>query len=113
MQGELRNQHADELELQITQALERLPEMAIPADFAARVAAQLPKRRAVMMPCLQTRRTGQSIAAACLVALLGAMLLLAPRATLHSTFWTAMEWTLCAQFVVLAMWLGVWRRQVE
>jgi hypothetical protein len=41
------------------------------------------------------------------------MLLLAPRTTLHSTFWTALEWTLCAQFVVLAMWLGVWRRQSD
>lgn len=99
-------------EARMTQALERVPEITIPADFAARVTAQLPKRRAMTMPSLRTQRAGQSIAVACLVALVAAMLMLAPRATLHSTFWTALEWTLCAQFVVLAMWLGVWQRRV-
>ncbi len=110
MQDELKSYAGDELELWVTQALERMPEMTIPADFAARVAGRLPKRRARTMPALRTTRFGQIAAAMCLMVLLAAILVLAPRATLHEPLWVVLEWTLCGQFVLLAMWLGVWRR---
>ena len=114
MQDEPVKSFDEMFEARMTRALERVPEMAIPEDFAARVAGRLPKRRAVSSwPALRATRFGQGAGVVCLLALLAAMLLLALRANLHSVFWTGLEWTLCAQFVVLAMWLGVWRRQVE
>ena len=36
----------DALDERMVRALERVPEVRIPADFAARVAARLPERRA-------------------------------------------------------------------
>ncbi len=77
MQGEPVKSAGEELELRMTRALERVPEMAIPEDFAARVAGRLPKRRAISSsswPALRTTRFGQIAGMLCLLALLAAML---------------------------------------
>ena len=107
-------QQMRELDARIVAALERRPGVQVPEGFAARVAAQLPARRvsAYRQVRLKATRYGVSAAAACLIVLAVAMLGLAP-AQIDGPFWKAMEWTLCAQFCLLAAWLGVWRRGFE
>jgi hypothetical protein len=92
----------DLLETRILLALETAPEPEIPADFAARVARQLPSRPAVV---LTPKRNGQRAAVACLVVLLGLMLAFAHRATGTSLYWFLLESIFCAQFALLAVWL--------
>ena len=108
-------QAARELDARIVAALERAPHAQVPEGFAARVAARLPARRvsAYRQVRLKATRYGVTAAAACLIVLAVAMLGLAPRTQIDGPFWKAMEWTLCAQFCLLAAWLGVWRRGLE
>ena len=91
------------LENRIILALEAEPRPEIPADFAARVSAQLPARAAVV---LTPGRYGQRAAWVCLVLLLPLMLAIAHRATGTSLYWFSIESIFCAQFVLLAVWLA-------
>jgi hypothetical protein len=92
----------DFLERRILLALETAPQTEIPADFAARIARQLPPRPEVV---LTPNRNGQRAAVACLVVLLGLMLAFAHRATGTSLYWFSLESIFCAQFALLAVWL--------
>lgn len=103
-----------ELDARVVEMLERAPQVRIPEDFAARVAASIPAdslrvRAAHMYARIPARRIGYSVAGACLLVLALAMLALAPR-TAHSTFYLAIELTLAAQFCVLAAWVAMPRR---
>lgn len=109
-----------EFERRIVQALERIPHVAISHDFAARVAAKVPARTALVAHGLRASRFGLNAAVASLLALLAAMLLIA--ATMRgmpadgsrsALFLSTLEWTLCLQFCALAAWLGVFRRGSE
>ena len=91
------------LENRIILVLEAAPRTEIPADFAARVAAELPPRAEVV---LTPGRYGQRAAFACLVLLLPLMLAIAHRATGTSLYWFSIESIFCAQFVLLAVWLA-------
>jgi hypothetical protein len=91
------------LENRIILALEAAPRPYIPADFAARVSAQLPSRAAVV---LTPGRYGQRAAFVCLVLLLPLLLAIAHRATGTSVYWFSIESIFCAQFVLLAVWLA-------
>jgi hypothetical protein len=91
------------LDARILLALETAPRPKIPAGFAARVARQLPPRPTVV---LTPERYGRLAAVACLAVLLALMLAFAHRATGTSLYWTSIEWIFCAQFVLLAVWLG-------
>jgi hypothetical protein len=91
------------LENRIILALEAAPRPEIPADFAARVSAQLPPRAAVV---LTPGRYGQRAAFICLVLLLPLMFAIANRATGPSLYWFSIESIFCAQFVLLAVWLA-------
>ena len=93
---------SDFLERRILLALETRPHPEIPANFAARVARQLPPRPAFV---LTPKRNGQRAAVACLVVLLGLMLAFAHRATGTSLYWFSLESIFCAQFALLAVWL--------
>ena len=93
---------SDLLETRILLALETAPAPEIPADFAARVARQLPSRPAVF---LTPKRNGQRAALACLVMLLGLMLGFANRATGTSLYWFSLESIFGAQFALLDVWL--------
>jgi hypothetical protein len=101
------------LELRITEALERPARVEVPEGFAARVAQRLPKRTARVMPEIRASQFGFAAMMVSLVVLLAAMVLLAPRATSHAIYWTALEWTFCAQFCALAVWVGIGRRGTE
>jgi hypothetical protein len=96
------NPHSEALERRIVLALETAPRAAIPAGFAARVAAQLPPRPTVV---LTPARYGLRAAVACLVVLMVLMLGFAHRATGSSPYWFSIESIFCAQFALLAVWL--------
>jgi len=96
-----------ELDARLVRALEARPAVEIPAGFAARVAGQLPERRSVS---LTPTYYGRNVMVACMVVLGVALLGLALDRTGGTTLGVALEWFVCAQFVALAMWLGVWRR---
>ena len=99
------------LDLRITHALEQAPHVRIPDDFAARVTTRIPASTVRLRTArIQVRRVGYAVTAACLVALAIAMLALAPH-TAHSSFYLALQWTLAAQFCLLAAWLAVPRRR--
>lgn len=98
-----------ELDLRITQALEQPPAVHISEDFASRVVANLPERsvrlRERSYARIRSRRVGYAVAAACLILLAIAMLALAPHTT-HNIFYIALEWTLAAQFCLIAAWIA-------
>ena len=94
------------LDLCIERALERAPQVHIPADFAAKVAARIPAQSVRLRTArIPARSIGFGVAAACLILLAVAMLALAPHTT-HSTFYIALEWTLAAQFCLIAAWIA-------
>jgi hypothetical protein len=79
----------------------------VPAGFAARVAGQVPVRRAVAVP---TARYGLLAARIGMGVLLLALVVLAMRSTGRTIFGVVLEWILCAELAGLAAWLsGVWR----
>ena len=93
------------LEEQIVQALERRPRVEIPADFAARIARDLPPMHGGLT--LTPRRYGYVAAAACLVVLIALMVVFAHRLTFASQYWIWVESTFCVQFALLAVWMVV------
>jgi hypothetical protein len=107
---------AEAFELRVVRALETQPEPNIPADFAARVASRLPVSGKISVREMSygvadfsrtdIRRThyGRSMMMISMAVLVVAMLAFAPRAVLSSALWVGLEWTLCAQFVLLALW---------
>lgn len=91
----------------LTSALEMRPAVAVPVGFAARVAGQVPVRRAIAVP---SARYGLLAARIGLGALLLALVVVAMRSVGHSVFTTTTEWILCAEMVGIAVWLsGLWR----
>ena len=99
-----------EMDARLVRALEAPPAVEIPAGFAARVAAQVPARRPVL---LTPRHYGRNAVVACLVVLAGALLALALRGAGSTVVGVAVEWFVCAMFVTLAIWLGAWQRGVR
>jgi hypothetical protein len=93
----------DALEERVTRALEQVPEVRIPADFAARVAGRLPVRRAfAARPAhygLMTMRISMAV-------LVLALVVVAMHSGGRSVFGITLEWVLCAELVGLAVWLG-------
>ena len=94
----------DALEERIVRALERVPEVTIPAEFAARVAGRLPVRRAF---AARPARYGLMTMRISMAALVIALIVVAMHATGRSgVLGIALEWVLCAELVGLAVWLG-------
>jgi hypothetical protein len=106
MQDE-RMKNADTVDELLTRALEKKPEVEVPAGFAARVAGQVPARPMVAVP---TARYGLMAERIGMAALLVALVVLAMRSADHTVFGIALEWALCAELAGLAAWLtGVWK----
>jgi hypothetical protein len=102
--------HATEhLDQRIVRALETAPQLQIPADFAARVAGQLPARRPVS---LTPTHYGQNATLAGMLVTLVALLVLALHSPGHATF-GLLESVLSAQFLALAVWFSVWRHRLR
>ena len=106
MQDE-RMSDVDSMEERLTRALERKPAVDVPAGFAARVAAQVPVRRAVAVP---TARYGLLAARIGMGVLLLALVVVAIHFPGRTMFGVALEWILCAELAGLAIWLGgMWK----
>jgi hypothetical protein len=99
----------EQLDQCLIRALETVPEPRIPADFAARVASQLPARRPVS---LTPTHYGQNAMLLGMVVILAALLTLALHATGHATF-GLLESLLFAQFVVFAIWFSALRHSLR
>jgi hypothetical protein len=99
-------------EERITRALEQVPAVAVPADFAARVMTQLPERKVARVPAgLFVRRThyGRNAMLAG-AALLCCLLLVGAIASNGDAVWRLAEWTALTQLAGIALWCGLaWR----
>ena len=93
----------DVLEERVVQALERVPEVRIPVGFAARVAGQVPERRAF---AVRPARYGLMTMRISVVVLVLALAAAAMHSGGRSVFGIVLEWVLCAELVALALWLG-------
>jgi len=91
------------LDARITLILETPPQLVIPPDFAARVAAQMPPLTQVR---LTPRGYGRNAAIISMCVLLALIFVFAHRAG-ASPLWTSMEWIFCVQFALVAVWLAV------
>jgi hypothetical protein len=93
------------LEARIVDELEHLPETSatIPVDFAKRVAAKIPARRS-----LRGRSThyGRAVMGISLAVLFAMLVVLAGKGFEGSTTGLVIEWTLCVQFLAIAVWMG-------
>ncbi len=106
MQSEPMNE-LDSMDARLTRALERKPAVAVPSEFAARVAAQVPARASV---AVRVPHYGLLAARIGVAVLLVALVAMAMRTTGHSVLGVALEWVLCAELAGLAGWLsGVWK----
>jgi hypothetical protein len=94
------------LEQRLIRALEMAPEPLIPSGFAARIASQLPAPRPLSVT---STRYGQNALRISMVALPIVLVAVASHAANNTTVGVALQWTLCAQFAGLAIWLGTQR----
>ncbi len=96
------------LDERIVRALEMCPDSVsfIPDDFAVRMAAQIPARRAVS---LTQTHYGRNVMLISMAVLLVVLLFLARGGPDHSALGIVLEWCLCAQLIALAVWLSVRR----
>jgi hypothetical protein len=94
------------LDQRIVRALEVAPQPRIPADFAARVASQLPARRPVS---LTPTHYGHKAVLIAMVVTLVAVITLALRAAAGPANPGLVESLLCTEFIALAVWFGIAR----
>jgi hypothetical protein len=100
------DQHLDQ---RIIRALESVPQSPIPADFAARVARQLPARRPAS---LTATHYGQNAMLLSIGVTLAALLVLALYTTGHAAF-GLLESLLFAEFIALAVWFSISRHSLR
>jgi cytochrome oxidase assembly protein ShyY1 len=98
------------LDERIVAALEQAPDMSgsIRADFAERVAARVPARRPI---AVRETHYGGTMMWCSLAVLFVVLVIVAVQGAGRSVIGTAVEWSLCAQFLGIAIWLamGRWR----
>jgi predicted phage tail protein len=99
------NTAAAEMDERLTRALEARPVVDIPADFAARVARQLPERKPI---ALTPTHYGRKAMVVCMV-VLGAALLVGfvLRGVAVPPMVQVTGWILYAQFLGLVVWFGM------
>ncbi len=98
-------------ERRLDQALAEVASPSIPPEFAARVAALVPARQRGLPAGEQGLPAqpayGRYAVVLCAAALLVALLLLAPHVRPGSIFAIALEWILCAQLSLLALYIAL------
>ncbi len=90
----------DAFEQRLDDALATGPELTVPADFAARLAALVPARPMLQVSSTAYARRSVVISTAVLLAML---LLLAPHAASGTTLPTLIEWIVCAQLSLVGL----------
>jgi len=98
------NQEDRMLDTLIVQALEEQPQTAIPPDFAARIARQLPVRRQAFF---RQRHFGLTFSWIGVVTLIVALFFLAPSATRGSSTEEWIEFFVCTQLLCLVVWMAL------
>ena len=94
-----------ELDQRLTRALEARPVVDIPADFAARVARQLPERKPIV---LTPTHYGRKAMVVCMVVLGVALLVgFVMRGVAVPAMVQVVGWILYAQFLGLVVWFGM------
>ena len=94
-----------DLDQRLIRALETVPDPQIPADFAARVARQLPARRPASLTATHYGKNAMLLG---IVSTLAVLLVLALNTTHHASF-GLLESILLAEFIALTVWFSVWR----
>jgi len=103
--SEMEINHDDRmLDALIVQALEAQPQTAIPTDFAARIASQLPARRQAFP---RQRNFGTMFSWIGVITLIVALFFLAPSATHGSSTEEWMELFVCSQLLCLLVWMAL------
>jgi hypothetical protein len=100
----------EQLDQRLIRALETVPEPEIPADFAARVASQLPVRRPVSLTPTHFGYTAMLLG---MVATLAAMVVFALHTTTGRTAFGLPESLLLTQFIVFVIWLSIRRHSLR
>jgi hypothetical protein len=113
---ELNPNHVDDLtrerehalDERIVSSLESQPDLSasIPADFAARVAAQVPARPPVAVATTHYGRTAMWVSVAVLLVML---VFVSTNGLGRSVMGTVIEWLLFAQFLAFVIWVAMQR----
>jgi hypothetical protein len=107
------DQAIEQLDQRIVHALEASPQPHIAADFASRVASQLPPKRPESLTPTHYGRWAMLIGTVVTLAILLVLALHSAGHTAgHPTF-GLVESCLFAQFIALAVWLSVWRQSLR
>jgi hypothetical protein len=106
---DLKSREQMDVEAMVTRALERRPEIAVPEDFAARVARSLPAKEpkgAEARPVFG--RAAGYLATAAMMVVLVALALMHPEAlSAGRGFLFAVEMLVVAQLLAVVFWLGM------
>jgi len=98
----------DELDEQLTAALEAVPYVAIADDFAARVMSRVPARRVWAKNLPARASIGRRVAMIAAALLVIAMIAFAtPSRDANPLSRTLVEWTFAGEFVALTLWLSL------
>jgi len=98
------------LDALIVQALEEQPRTAIPPDFAARIASQLPVRRQAFF---RQRHFGTTFSWIGVITLIVALFFLAHTATRGSSTEEWVELFVCTQLLCLVVWMALKARRTH
>jgi hypothetical protein len=95
----------------MTRALEDAPHVTVPADFAARVMARVPQRKATRygLPLRQRTHYGRNLMVGGAVLLCALLVAVAVGGQTTAAVRVA-EWTIFAQLAGIALWYGMARR---
>ncbi len=98
------------LDALIVQTLEARPETAIPNDFAARIASQLPAQRQAFF---RQRHFGPTFSWIGVITSIVALFFLAPSATRGSSTEEWVELFVCTQLLCLVVWIALRARRTN
>ena len=95
---------------QVTAALEAVPDIVVPDDFAARVMSRVPAQRLWTRSLPARASIGRRVAMIAAVVLIVAMIAFAaPAHDTNQLSRTLVLWIFAAEFVALTLWLAVRR----
>ena len=115
MTDENRQRAATEaIDTRVVNALEMRPAVDVPLDFASRVAARVPVKQVALRPAggYRVARYGRRAILMSMVLLVVAMVAVAPRVMVNSALWVGLEWIMCSEFLLLALWFVMRREEL-
>ena len=105
---QITSQTTDQLDRQLTTALEAVPHIAVPDDFAARVMSRVPAPQIAAQSLPSRASIGRRVAIVAAMVLVIAMIVFAaPTHGANQLSRTSLLWTVAAEFVALTAWLAM------